>query len=83
MRGGSVQFRGGSTEVGELLESVQFRGGSVELESGRSGKVKSKGVGSVMQPLYSHIPRQYGSLGHAQFEDKGGKAFSLIMSFSS
>ena len=33
--------------------------------------------------VYSHIPRQYGSLGHAQFEDEGGKAFSLILSFSS
>ena len=72
MRGGSVQFRGGFAEVGEWLESVESRGGSVELESGGSGRVKSKGVGSVIQPMYSHIPRQYGSLGHAQFKDKGG-----------
>ena len=83
MRGGSVQFRGGSAEIGEWLESVaEFRGGSGELESGGSGRVMSKGVGSVIQPVYSHIPRQYGSLGHAQFEDEGGKAFSLILSFS-
>ena len=35
MRGGSVQFRGGSAEIWEWLESVaEFRGGSGELESG-------------------------------------------------
>ena len=32
MRGWSVQFRGGSAEVGEWLESVESRGGSVEAE---------------------------------------------------
>ena len=60
MRGGSVQFRGGSAEIREWLESVaEFRGESGELESGGSGRVKSKGVESVIQPVYSHIPRQY------------------------
>ena len=55
MRGWSVEFVGGSAEIGEWLEPVaEFRGESGGLESGRSGRLKSKG--SVIQPVYSHIP---------------------------
>ena len=70
MRGWSVQFRGGSAEMGEWLESVaEFRGGSGELESGGSGRVKSKGVGSRggSRKQDRGVLNQWCALAHAKF----------------
>ena len=54
---------------------------SGELESCRRKWQGEVGVSDIASVL-AHT-REYGSQGHAQFEDTGGKAFSLILSFSS
>ena len=63
--------------MGEWLESIaESRGGSGEWESGGNGKLIFSGAGRVVQPVYSHIPRQKGSLGHTRLE---GEPLSVIV----
>ena len=66
--------------MGEWLESIaESRGGSGEWESGGNGKLIFSGAGRVVQPVYSHIPRQKGSLGHARLEQSEGEPLSVIV----